>query len=74
MRKKTNYKKLFRRTQKKLLKLQTQNFEMGHLLFRSTQLILILRDIVDKYIPEKKKEAFKKEIEKRVKEKELDTA
>lgn len=72
MSRKTDYKKLYRKEKKKNVAIQNQSFAMNHRLMRSTQLIIVLREIIDKYIPAKKKEAFKKELDKRVKDKMLD--
>ena len=69
---KTDYKQLWRRAQRENLKLQTTNFGLIKRIESASRLLVILRDIIDKYIPDDRKEDFKKELDQEVKAKELD--
>jgi hypothetical protein len=72
--KRTDYKRLYRKSQRELLLSYHKLDELMARLTISTRLLVSLRNIVDKYIPEDRKEEFKKELDKTFENENLETS
>ena len=69
---KTDYKNLWKRAVRECMVLHNINGKLAYRLTETSRTLIVLKDLVDDFIPKERYEEFKKELDKRFKKAELD--